>query len=69
MSENREDEAPEGGARIEDLPASDSELAGEEGGQAGAYTPPIPLRAPQAPPDPEDPEEARSSSPPPDPGE
>jgi hypothetical protein len=52
MSENREDDAQEGGARIEDLPASDSELAGEES-ESRRGVPPV------------DPDDARRSSPPP----
>jgi hypothetical protein len=55
MSENREDDAKEGGARIEDLPASDSELAGEKP-ESRRGVPPV------------DPDDARSSPPPPDPG-
>jgi hypothetical protein len=65
MSENREDDAQEGGARIEDLPASDSELAGEKPeSRRGAP----PNGDPDARSSPPPPDEARSS-PPPDPGE
>jgi len=65
MSENREDDAPEGGARIEDLPASDSDLSGEKEGGGSAS-----LRSPGEPLDPDsDPDEGGElrSSPPPDP--
>lgn len=72
MSENREDDAREGGSRIEELPASDSEVAGGEqgGGARGGFGQPSPGAA--APPEahePEDPTDARRGAPPPDPGE
>ena len=65
MSENREDDAQEGGSRIEELPASDSDLGGEEQASRGV----IPdqgsgLRSPS--PDPDD-AAARSSPSPGDP--
>jgi hypothetical protein len=65
MSENREDDAQEGGARIEDLPASDSELAGEESESRGAVPPVDPDDARSSPP----PNESLRSSPPPEPEE
>ena len=65
MSENREDDAPEGGERIEELPASDSEVASEGGGGSSLRSPgdhePVDS-------DPDEGGELRSS-PPPDPGE
>lgn len=71
MSENREDDAQEGDARIEDLPASDSELAGEEveSRKAGAPPDPMGLRSPgdEDPYEPEEPTEGARSSPPPEP--
>lgn len=65
MSENREDDAAEGGERIEELPASDSDVAGKgEGGSS--------VRAPSDEPwetDPDEGGELRSSPPPDPPGE
>ena len=58
-TENTDYEPREGGARIEDLPASDMQLASEERER------PSPLRAPPG--EPEEPEAGRRSSPPPDP--
>jgi hypothetical protein len=65
MSENREDDAREGDERIEELPASDSDVAGEEGGGSSS------LRSPGDEPVDSDPDEGGElrSSPPPDPGE
>ena len=57
-TENTEYEPREGGARIEDLPASDIQLASEERER------PSPLRAPPG--EPDEPEAGRRSSPPPD---
>lgn len=61
MSENREDDAQKGGARIEDLPASDSELAGEEREESSS------LRSPgdDEPFEPDEPDEGLRGSPPP----
>jgi hypothetical protein len=57
MSDNSENDAPEGGARITDLPASDSEMS--------MRTPNDDARRSAPPPeDPEDPEDARRSAPP-----
>jgi len=62
MSEQSENYAPEGGARITDLPASDSEL--ESSGEARYYAAPgDPDDARAAPPG--DPDDARRGSPPP----
>lgn len=65
MSENKEDEVQEGGARIEDLPASDKELTDEERQRGWAYTPQIPINpsSHQSPPE----GAQRRSPPPPDP--
>ena len=57
-TENTEYEPREGGARIEDLPASDMKLASEEREK------PSPLRAPPG--EPDEPEAGRRSSPPPE---
>ena len=57
-TENTDHEAREGRARIEDLPASDMQLASEDRER------PSPLRAPPG--EPEDPAAGRRSSPPPD---
>ena len=59
-TENQEYEAREGGARIEDLPASDSQVLAREDRER-----PSPRRAPPG--EPEEPEDAERSSPPPDP--
>ena len=56
-TENADHEARESGARIEELPASDMQLASEEREK------PSPVRAPPG--EPDEPEAGRRSSPPP----
>lgn len=73
MSEDREDDAKETGARIGDLPASDSELSSEESGSGasggGQPTPEAWIPLPNAgQPSPGGSDAQRSSPPPPDPG-
>ena len=55
-TENQEYDARESGARIEELPASDSQLLAREEREK-----PLPRRAPE----PDDPDDARRGSPPP----
>ena len=59
---NNQDDVQEGGARIQDLPASDRELAAQDREREK----PSPLRAPPEQGEPDEPEDAQRGSPPPE---
>jgi len=70
-TENTDYEAREGGARIEDLPASDMQMRSEDRGNPsrssppGEFEDPEDIVAPAPPGDPEDPEDFQREAPPP----
>ena len=68
-TENTDYEAREGGARIDDLPASDMQMRSEDRGNRSRSSPPGEFEDPEdiaAPPeDPEDPEDFQREAPPP----
>jgi hypothetical protein len=68
-TENTDYEAHEGGARIEDLPASDMQMRSEDRERSSRQPPdegdPEDIAVPAEPGDPEDPEDFQRESPPP----